>query len=120
VVDDERVVLLGMGHYFRAKGYDVDCAREREEAEALLAHHEYGCVIVDLRMTAAHGAEGLEIVALARERCPRAGIVVLTAYGSAAAEFEAKARGADLFLAKPQLLGDLAQDVAVLLGEKGA
>jgi two-component system, response regulator RegA len=117
LVDDETPILFAMANYFRAKGYVVDAAREREEAEALLTNVAYAAVIVDLRMTAVHGADGLEVVVYARERCPAARIIVLTAYGSPAAEAEARARGADAFLHKPQPLADLAQLLDRLLGK---
>jgi DNA-binding response OmpR family regulator len=119
LVDDETPILFAMAAYFRSNGYLVDAAREREEAEALLANVTYAAVIVDLRMTAVHGADGLEIVVYARERCPSARIIVLTAYGSPAAEAEARARGADAFLHKPQPLGDLVQLLESLLGRNG-
>ena len=57
-------------------------AREREEAEALLAQHAYDGAIIDLCLTPAHGADGLHVVAYARARSPSTRIVVLTAYGS--------------------------------------
>jgi CheY-like chemotaxis protein len=117
LVDDETPILFAMANYFRAKGYVVDAAREREEAEALLTNVSYAAIIVDLRMTAVHGADGLEVVVYARERCPSARIIVLTAYGSPAAEAEARARGADAFLHKPQPLADLAQLLEALLGK---
>jgi DNA-binding response OmpR family regulator len=116
LVDDETPILFAMANYFRAKGYVVDAAREREEAEALLTNVAYAAIILDLRMTAVHGADGLEVVVYARERCPSARIIVLTAYGSPAAEAEARARGADAFLHKPQPLADLAQLLEALLG----
>lgn len=117
VVDDEPPILAAMGTYFRREGYQVDCAGEREEAEALLVTREYACVIVDLRLTAAHGADGLEVVSFARDRCPWSRIIVLTAHGSAATEVEARRLGADVFLHKPKPLPDLAQIVSGLLGE---
>jgi DNA-binding response OmpR family regulator len=119
LVDDETSILFAMASYFRSKGYLVDAAREREEAEALLANVSYAAVIVDLRMTAVHGADGLEVVVYARERCPSARIIVLTAYGSPAAEAEARARGADAFLHKPQPLAELVQLLESMLGRHG-
>ena len=36
VVDDEELILSAIREYFLPLRYDVDCARELEEAEALL------------------------------------------------------------------------------------
>jgi DNA-binding response OmpR family regulator len=116
IVDDEPPILLAMRNYFGAKGYAVDCAREREEAEALLSAYPYACVILDLRMTPAHGGDGLEVLAHARMRRPASRIVILTAYGSPAAEAEARSRGADAFIRKPVPLPELARLVAALVG----
>lgn len=116
VVDDEEPILFAMGEYLSAQGYQVDCAREMEEAEALVANIHYSAVIADLRLTGTHGAEGLEIIAYVRERCPRTRIILLTAYGSPQIEGEARRRGVDAFLHKPMPLAGVAQIVLNLLG----
>ena len=115
IVDDEEPILFAMRAYFTKRGYAVDCAREREEAEALLAAGEYAVVIADLRLTGTHGAEGLEILGFVRRRWPRTRLVLLTAYGSSELELEARRRGADAFLHKPKSLPDVERLVAGLL-----
>lgn len=115
IVDDEQSILVGMRRYFRSLGYDVDCASEREEAEALLNHVRYACVIADLCLTEAHGTDGLGIVAYARTRHPDTPVVVLTAYGSPATELEARRLGAAQYLSKPQSMGRLAEIVQRLV-----
>ena len=116
MVDDEAAILQAMASYFRGLGYEVDCARAREEAEGLLHDRRYACLIADLRLRAGHGSEGLELVAFARERWPETRLVVLTAYGSPAAENEARRLGADAFLHKPQPLPEVARVVAEATG----
>jgi DNA-binding response OmpR family regulator len=117
VVDDEEPILSAIREYFVPLGYDVDCARELEEAEALLAHIRYALVIADLRLTGVHGHEGLELIRFVRERSPWTRIVVLTGYGSTEIEREAIGRGVDAFLQKPQPLSDLAAIAANLTGQ---
>jgi DNA-binding response OmpR family regulator len=107
LVDDEENVLVGMRRFFSACGFEVDCASEREQAEALLAEHAYDAMIVDLGLTTGKGPDGLEIVRLGRRICPKARIVVLTAFGSAEMETEARSRGADVFLQKPRPLPEI-------------
>lgn len=114
VVDDEEPILFAISEYFEPLGYQVDCARELEEAEALLAHLRYALLIVDLRLTGIHSNEGLELVRFARERSPWTRIIVLTGYGSADMEAEALDRGVDAFLHKPRPLSELAAIVAEL------
>ena len=116
VVDDEQIILFAFRAYFGRYDYEVDCARELEEAEALLAHRSYDVVIADLRLTGSSGREGLEIVRFLRERSPESPIVLLTAYGSKEIELEATELGADAFLQKPKPLAELAEIIFSLTG----
>jgi len=115
VVDDEDPILFAMGEYFRRQGYEVDCAQEKEEAEALLAHNCYCVAIVDLCLSGSDGIEGLEIVRFMRERCPGTRVVVLTAYGSVEIVTEAAKRGVDAFLHKPMPLFEVERIVSELV-----
>jgi CheY-like chemotaxis protein len=117
VVDDERAILMAVGEYFRRRGYEVACARERAEAEALLAENQYACVIADLRLTTQGTDDGLAIAAYVREQCPKTRVVILTAYGSPAAEKEARLRGVAAFIHKPKPLAEVARVVGQLVGE---
>ena len=115
LVDDEGAILLVVSEYFRRRGYEVVCARGGEEAKALLAQGDFACVIADLRLTNGHAEEGLAIAAFARERCPAARIVILTAYDSAIAEKQAESRKIDALILKPTSLADMARVVSDLL-----
>jgi two-component system response regulator PilR (NtrC family) len=115
IVDDEESITFAVRRYFLTRGFQVDCARELEEAEALLVNRRYDVVIADLRLSGVHGAEGLEVVKYVREHCPWARTILLTAYGSPAVEQEALSRGVDAVIRKPKPLPDLAQVVLGLL-----
>ena len=117
VVDDERAILMAVGEYFRRRGYEVACARQLAEAEALLSQDAYACVIADLRLTAQGTDDGLVIAAYVREHCPQTRVVILTAYGSPAAEKEARTRGVDAFIHKPKPLAEVARVIGQLVGE---
>jgi two-component system OmpR family response regulator len=116
LVDDVDAILAPMSRYFRNLGYDVDCAREREEAEALLSHVRYDCLIADLCLTTGHGPDGLAVIGHAHEASPVTRIVVLTAAESSDTEGEALRLGADVFLRKPTPLTEVARAVAGLVG----
>ncbi len=115
-MDDEEPILFAMGEYFSTKGYLVDCARETQEAEALLESHRYCLAILDLRLTGTRGAEGLDLIESVRGKSPATRIILLTAYGSREVEVEARRRGADAFLQKPQPLSEVAQIASGLIG----
>jgi len=115
IVDDEESICFSMSEYFGLHGYKVDTARELDEAEKLIECNKYEVAILDLRLGVAHNADGLEITRLLHELRPNTRIVVLTAYGSAEMEDEARRRGADAFLRKPKPLSQVAQVIQGLI-----
>ena len=115
IVDDEDPILFAMREYFQRRGYEVDCAKEQEEAEALLAHNAYCVAIVDLCLSGADGTEGLEIMRFTRAHCPGTRVVLLTAYGSAEIAREASRHGVDAFLHKPTRLFEVEKIVSELV-----
>src|SRR5213082_1674013 len=117
LVDNEETILFAFARYFSRCGFEVDCAREMEEAEALAAYTAYDLVIADLCLSAAGSTEGLEIVRYVRLQCPRARVILLTAFDTPAIEREALRRGADAFLRKPRPLSEIASLAAALIGD---
>ena len=116
VVDDEESICFSMSEYFSLHGYRVDTAREVEEAEKLIESTEYRVVIQDLRLsTTTRNPDGLDIIKMIRDQNHETRIIVLTAYGSAEVEDEARRCGADAFLRKPKPLSQVAQIVQGLL-----
>ena len=116
IVDDEEPVLLMAAEYFQLHGCEVDGARELEEAQALLSYKRYDLVIADLRLTGFGGVEGLTLIDDIRERAPWTRIILWTAYGTSEVELEARRRGVDAFLLKPQPLPRVVQIGFGLLG----
>jgi len=115
IVDDEEPIIFSVHDYFTEHGWDVDCAREIEEAEALAGVNDYDVVITDLHLTGIHGSEGLELVSYLRARGP-AKVIVLTAYGNGELERVAIERGAHAFVQKTMSIAQIAQLVAQLTG----
>jgi len=117
IVDDEEIVLGALKEHLELDGYTVDCASEREEALALLANCRYDCAIIDLCLSPAYGADGLDVVAFAAARSPATRIVVFTAFASLERKAEATELGADTFLEKATPLPEVSQLVARLVGD---
>ena len=115
VVDDEESICFSMSEYFSQHGFKVDTAREMEEAEGLIKETDYKVIIQDLRLGLARYPDGIEIIKLVHKRNPDTRIVVLTSYGSAEVEEEARRAGADAFLRKPKPLSQVAQVVQGLI-----
>ena len=115
VVDDEESICFSMSEYFSLHGFKVDTAREIEEAQKLLEAQDYRVIIQDLRVGTTPNADGLDIIKLVKDQNRSSKIIILTAYGSAEVEEEAKRYGADAFLRKPKPLSQVAQVVEGLL-----
>jgi CheY-like chemotaxis protein len=109
VVDDADTIRFAFGRHLRSCGFEVDCARELEEAEALALHTDYALVIADLSLTGVDGREGLEILRFLRRHRPAVRVIVVSANASTAAEREAYARGAHAFVDKSSPLVDIAR-----------
>ena len=114
IVDDEEAILFAMERYLSTCGFDVDVANG-SEAKSLIQNMQYMAIITDLRMGSDGGLAGLEVVRLAREKCPSTRTIVLTAYGTPSVEEEAASLGVDAFLHKPKPLPDIAQILLNLL-----
>jgi DNA-binding NtrC family response regulator len=115
IVDDEESIRFSMGEYFSRHGFEVDTAREIEEAEKLIEKTDYKVIIQDLKVGITRDHDGMNIIKLIHRRSPETRIVVLTAYGSAEVEAEALRSGADAFLQKPKPLSQVAQVVQGLI-----
>ncbi|MGH9960349.1 MAG: response regulator [Pyrinomonadaceae bacterium] len=114
IIDDEEAILFAGEAYFTGRGYAVDCARERRDAEVLLEHNCgsgacYTAVIADLRIRGVSDTEGLDILAYVKKRCPSALRILLTAYGSPEIERRACELSIDILLHKPKPLAEIAQ-----------
>lgn len=109
---------MAMAHYFEFLGFHVDCASEREEAEALLSGNRYDIVITDLQLTPLRSNEGLEIVQWVRHQAPETVIIMLTAYSTPEVEKEVCQSGLGMLLNKPVSLQDLQKVVEDSLGGK--
>ena len=109
LLDDEDSILVPTATYFRSLGFNVDTARETEEAEALIEHRTYDLAVLDLRVGPVGGAAGLDVLREMRRRQSATSVIVLSAYISPEVEAEAWALGANGVLCKPQPLPDLAR-----------
>ena len=115
ILDDDEQLVDAYREYLTENGYEVDSAREVEEAQSLLAHFSYSVLITDLRLSKlAFG--GLDLVRHVRENSLATRIVVLTAYGWPELKAEAASSGADLFLRKPTELRELGNAIDLLAG----
>jgi CheY-like chemotaxis protein len=115
IVDDDEQLARGYSEHFTQMGYQVDCARELEEAETLLAFFPYAVVITDLRLSKL-GFGGLDLVKYIRDQSLPSRIIVLTGYAWPEIKAEAMTHRVDAFLQKPLRLQEVADKVKILAG----
>ena len=98
VVDDDPVVRKSFERVLSGKGYAVITAENGEEALRKLSEEKYDVVYTDIRMP---GMNGLEVAEQVKARRPWTPVVIITGYGTEAAEARAEAAGVSGFLHKP-------------------
>jgi len=98
VVDDDPAVRKSFDRVLSSQGYAVITAENGEEALRKLNEEKYDLVYTDIRMP---GMSGLEVAEEVKARKPWTPVVIITGYGTDAAESRAKAAGITSFLHKP-------------------
>ena len=110
VVDDDPAVRKSIDRVLTGKGYAVITAENGEEALRKLNEEKYDLVYTDIRMP---GMSGLEVAEHVKAQRPWTPVVIITGYGTDAAESRAKAAGVSSFMHKPlspEMIEDSARD----------
>jgi CheY-like chemotaxis protein len=110
VVDDDPAVRKSIDRVLTGKGYAVITAENGEEALRKLNEEKYDLVYTDIRMP---GISGLEVAEQVKARKPWTPVVIITGYGTDAAQARAKAAGVASFVHKPlspEMIEDSARD----------
>jgi CheY-like chemotaxis protein len=110
VVDDDPAVRKSIDRVLTGKGYAVITAENGEEALRKLNEEKYDLIYTDIRMP---GMSGLEVAEQVKARKPWTPVVIITGYGTDAAQARAKAAGVSSFVHKPlspEMIEDSARD----------
>jgi CheY-like chemotaxis protein len=110
VVDDDPSVRKSIDRVLTSKGYAVITAENGEEAMRKLNEEKYDLVYTDIRMP---GMSGLDVAEQVKASKPWTPVVIITGYGTDAAEARAKAAGVSSFVHKPlspSMIEDSARD----------
>src|ERR1017187_10845725 len=95
IVDDDPVIRKSFDRVLSNKGYAVITAESGEEALRKLGDEQYDVVYTDIRMP---GMSGLEVAEQVKARRPWTPVVIITGYGTDAAQARAKAAGVSSFV----------------------
>lgn len=104
IVEDDDAFAKTLKRSFERRGYTVLLADSHEKLRPLLATHDPGFAVVDLKLGA---QSGLVCVQTLHAHDPAMVIVVLTGFASIATAVEAIKLGATNYLAKPSNTDDI-------------
>lgn len=119
IADDEPNIVTSLEYLMTKSGYEVEIARNGEEALALVESFRPDLVLLDVMMPR---RSGYEVCQKMRERAEwrHIKIVVLSAKGREAEVSKGLSLGADAYVTKPFSNRELIARVAGLLGEDAA
>jgi len=118
IADDEPSIVAAVEFLLRRSGYDVEIARDGEEALKSVEASPPDLVLLDVMMPA---KSGYEVCRQLRERAEWSGvkIIMLTAKGRDAEVSKGLALGADMYVTKPFSTRDLMAKIKGLLEPAG-
>lgn len=117
VIDDDDIMLKAIKNILNKDGFNVATAQDGKEAFELLEHTTYDIVITDLMLP---HANGLEVVGKIRhdDAHRNVGIIVVSSVGNEETITEAFRLGADDYLKKPIMAGELMMRIRKLIANK--
>ncbi len=107
IVDDEEVMRDFL--FDVLESFEVDKARDGEEAISKLSEKKYDLIITDMKMP---GISGEDVVRFAREKYPDAKIIIISGYSTLFSVTSALRCGVSAFLAKPFTIKQIRTEVA--------
>ena len=78
IIDDEAAIRESLETLLTLEGYAVEMAVNGEDGLVAIERNTYDLVLLDLALP---GKNGLEILAIIRERHPSLPVIMITAYG---------------------------------------
>ncbi len=119
VIEDDDIMLKAVRNILGKDGYTILTAKDGKEAFDKLENETYDVVVTDLMMPYANG---LEVVSRLRsdETKRHIGIIVISSVGNEETITEAFRLGADDYLKKPIMAGELLIRIRKLLSNKNS
>jgi DNA-binding NtrC family response regulator len=102
IIDDDELITGPLFQILGQKGVPADLATNPRDADSLLAKNDYALVLMDAYLTGQLSSRALELVDQVRSRRPKAQVLLLTAYGSAALDERVRNDARIMVVAKPQ------------------
>jgi len=115
IIDDESEIRESLETLLELEGYRVDAAESGEDGLARIAGQPFDLVLLDLALP---GKNGLEVLAVIRERDPQLAVIMITAYGTVENAVNAMQAGAANFIQKPWDNEKLLADVRAVIARR--
>jgi len=112
IVDDETLLRRALRSSLTASGFEVQEARNGNEALDTVQQHAFDLVLLDINMP---GLSGIEACRRIRGVSPQAGIVMVTVRDLEDDKVRALEAGADDYITKPFKLGELTARLRAVL-----
>ncbi len=113
IVEDETIMRESLRDWLKDGGYEVETAKEGEEALEKIGKKEFSVAVLDLRLP---GKDGLEVLKEATAKDPKIKGIVITAYPSVETAVEAMKIGAVDYIVKPFAPDALEKAIQEVLG----
>jgi DNA-binding response OmpR family regulator len=119
VVEDDDIMLKAIRNILSKDGFNVVTAKDGKEAFDKLDNAEFDVVVTDLMMPYANG---LEVVSRLRNDASKrnTGIIIVSSVGNEETITEAFRLGADDYLKKPIMAGELLIRIRKLLANRSS
>ena len=111
VADDEKELVAALEELLKRERYTVDTVYDGQSAYEYASTDNYDCIILDIMMPDIDGLEVLRRLRSARIKTP---ILLLTAKGDPSDRILGLDRGADDYLPKPSVVGELLARIRAL------
>lgn len=108
VVDDEQDICNFVKNFFEERGLEVLTASNGEEALAIAENEEPLLVLLDIRMPRMDGIETLRCI---KKKRPKDRVIMVSCVDDLDKMDEAKRLGAEAYITKPLILGELVKAV---------
>lgn len=116
IVDDEEAMVFSIQDYLSSYADCLSATSYDEAISILEKEKDVSLVISDIRMP---GRDGFDLLVWLRENCPKAKLVMMTAYGSPSVRLLAKHKGVVMYLEKPLDLTQLMDTVREIVEHRG-
>jgi DNA-binding NtrC family response regulator len=98
VIDDEQEIRESLEQLLTLEGYRPACASTAEEGLKKIEDQLFDLVLLDISLP---DRNGLEVLKSIKRGSPDTGVIMITAYDSSQAAFQASREGAESYITKP-------------------